>query len=432
MPGRIAIVDDDVTIRKLLLTLLEDRGYEVQDFGTIGEATEGLRLTPPDLLIVDVELPDGCGLDLVGSLRSETGRKVPAIVLSGMREENDFVRGFAAGAVDYLTKPFQHAELLARCAVHLARSCVFDAPSSPDVDLPTKDGLIFGRYRVKKELGRGGYGRVYLAHDTQRSEELVALKVLAPLAGEQPETRLRFIRETYTLASVRDPQRRPDSRRRDRAGSALLRHGVRRGRVARGLRAASEAGSTRARRGRSRTGFSGRSRAIDAAGLVHRDLKPENVILRGGKISDPVLIDFGLAKRGCDRGITDAHVLMGTVAYLSPEVIRGRDPDRRSDLFALGLTLRYALMAEELFPALRGVELMTAIATTPIPPATVPLSPDFAQLLTGLCQTNPDRRIPSPSVAIAKLRSLVGIRPSTRRVASKPRVDPSATERLAC
>src|SRR5438477_12957121 len=122
MPGRVAVVEDEDIVRCLLETILEDRGYEVRAFATITAATEGLRDSPPDLLIVDVRLPDGCGLDLVGSLRTDSGSRVPAIVLSGMREERDFVRGFAAGAVDYLAKPFVRDELLARCAVHLARS----------------------------------------------------------------------------------------------------------------------------------------------------------------------------------------------------------------------------------------------------------------------------------------------------------------------
>src|SRR5580693_4415375 len=100
--ARVALVEDDDLIRELVVEVLGGRGYSVQVFATLDEATRALVDVPPDLLITDVQLPDGSGLDLVGVLRDPTGQRVPAIVISGMRTERDFVRGFAAGAIDYL------------------------------------------------------------------------------------------------------------------------------------------------------------------------------------------------------------------------------------------------------------------------------------------------------------------------------------------
>ena len=128
--------------------------YEVECFSTLGEAMAALPLRPPDLLVADVALPDGCGLDLVGLLRAPDGSRVPAIVLSGRKAESDYVRGFAAGAADYLAKPFTSAELLARCQVHLARAAARSSPHEA-TELPSRDGLAFGRYEVERELGRG-------------------------------------------------------------------------------------------------------------------------------------------------------------------------------------------------------------------------------------------------------------------------------------
>ncbi len=406
MLGRIAVVDDDEGVLTYLTMLLEDRGYEVVPFSSATEATSALSERAPDLLIVDVRLKDGCGLDIIGKVRTDTGRRVPAIVLSGMKEERDFVRGFAAGAVDYLAKPFQKEELLARCAVHLARSSAFDVPDAAEVDLPEKDGLAFGRYKVEREIGRGGYGRVYLARDMQRNGSRVALKVLAALAGEQEEARLRFIRETYALASV---QHR----------SIVPIHDV--GCVQGRLYYAMEhvAGETLARRinrqgslcerdvARIAKGLLPALAALDDAGILHRDLKPENVMLREGSIDDPVLIDFGLARRQIDRGITNDKVLVGTIGYLAPEVIRGESPDRRSDLFSLGLMLRAALCGEEVFPALQGIELLQEIARGPIPLPPVPLSDAFARFLEALCDVEPARRPPSARAALAAVEAAI-------------------------
>lgn len=404
MAGRVAVVDDDETVRELIVTILEDRGYDVSSFGCIGAAKDGLRSNTPDLLIVDVNLPDGCGLDLVGSVRSEAGRKVPAIVLSGMREERDFVRGFAAGAVDYLTKPFVRDELLARCAVHLARTSSFEPSNSIETNLPEKNGLVFGRYEILRELGRGGYGKVYLAKDSENGGALCALKVLAPLASEQADARMRFIRETYALASIED-----------RHVVTVIDVGCVQGRLYYAMEfVAGEnlwarvqmLGSLDEVEARAVTrGLLNALETLEQNGILHRDLKPENVLLRDNDLGQPVLVDFGLAKKRLDRGITDPDVLIGTLSYLSPEVIRGKTPDKRCDLFSLGMTVRNGIDGEEVFPHLHGVELLTEIARGPIPiPGRVSL--EFRAFLAKLLSVDPAERFQSAQEALAALDAI--------------------------
>ncbi len=405
MAGRVTVVDDDDFVRELIQTILEERGYTVSCYPSIASAREGLADAAPDLLIVDVQLGDGCGLDLVGNVRNATGRKVPAIVLSGLRDERDFVRGFAAGAVDYLAKPFVKDELLARCAVHLARTSTFEPSNQLESDLPEKDGLVFGRYRIQRELGRGGYGKVYLATDAERDGAPCALKVLAPLAGEQSDARMRFIRETYALASVEDPhvvkvfdvgavQGRLYYAMEFVAGEDLWARALRKGSLDE-----EEARSVL-------RGLLGALVSLERAGILHRDLKPENILLRGGKLDEPVLVDFGLARRRVDRGITDPDVLIGTIAYIPPEVIRGRAPDRRSDLFSLAMSIRNALDGEEVFPRLQGVELLTEIARGPIPLPAVGLSAGFARLLDRLLRVNPEERFETAAEALTALDAI--------------------------
>ena len=165
MDPTIAVIEDDEGMRGLITAVLESRGWRVAPFDSVGAALDSLAAAPPDLLIVDVNLPDGCGLDLIGAVRDRTGSTAPAIVLSGLREERDIARGFAAGAIDFVAKPFRRDELLARCSVQLARAATSAPPrhgatcgatDRSGAPLPLVGGLAFGRYSAVRELGRGG------------------------------------------------------------------------------------------------------------------------------------------------------------------------------------------------------------------------------------------------------------------------------------
>lgn len=380
----IAVLEDDADVRELVAGVLAGRGYGVREFGTLGAACAGLQDAPPDLLIVDVDLPDGCGLDLIGRVRDRSGRGVPAIVLSGRRDERDFARGFGVGAVDYLTKPFAPAELLARCGRQLQAGA--DAAPGP----LTLGATVFLRYVLEAELGRGASGRVFLARDLRMRGARVALKALTPLPHEELESRIRFVRETYALARIADPHvvRVHDVGAAEGHAYAAMEYVEGPSLLARvvegGPLSVDEA--TPLARGLLRA-----LAAVGREGLVHRDVKPANVLLRGGRLDAPVLIDFGLAKLPFDRGLTQPHVMVGTPSYLAPEAIVGADPDARTDLFSLGLTLRFALTGVDVFPELRGVALLEALACGPIPLPPLPAGP----LLT-------------------LLRALLGIHPSSR------------------
>jgi two-component system phosphate regulon response regulator PhoB len=114
MVAAILAIEDDWTVRTVLEHTLSSAGHEVDAVPGVGEARERLAAGRYDLVLLDVNLPDGNGLDLLWLIRREHGADVPVLVLSGMRQEEAVVRGLELGADDYVTKPFSPPELLAR------------------------------------------------------------------------------------------------------------------------------------------------------------------------------------------------------------------------------------------------------------------------------------------------------------------------------
>lgn len=120
---RILVVDDDTILRMALTRYLEKRGYLVQDVGTALEALTVFEQDPPDLVVSDVMMPEMDGLEFCRRLRAtRSGQLVPFIFLSSKGEVEDRVQGHSMGADDYLIKPFEPRELLAKIEAQLERS----------------------------------------------------------------------------------------------------------------------------------------------------------------------------------------------------------------------------------------------------------------------------------------------------------------------
>ena len=117
---RILIIEDEAVIRKAIRMACEKEGYEVVE---AENGSEGLYLSEssrPDLILLDVMLPDISGFDVCREVR-KSGSAVPIIILSAKTDEIDIVVGLEIGTDDYITKPFRARELLARIAAHLRR-----------------------------------------------------------------------------------------------------------------------------------------------------------------------------------------------------------------------------------------------------------------------------------------------------------------------
>lgn len=119
MRKKILIVEDDLGIREMTKKYLTQKGFHVLVAGNATEALEHVQKTPPDLVLLDIELPGKTGYDICQEIRKTM--QVPIIFLSVRRGVNDKVKSFELGADDYVTKPFKFIELEARINANLRR-----------------------------------------------------------------------------------------------------------------------------------------------------------------------------------------------------------------------------------------------------------------------------------------------------------------------
>lgn len=121
--SKIYVVEDDKNIREIELFALKNAGYEMEGFGRAEDFFAALEAEMPDLVLLDVMLPDMDGLEIVERLRSDARtRKLPIILVTAKTSELDKVKGLDIGADDYMTKPFGIMELISRVKALLRRS----------------------------------------------------------------------------------------------------------------------------------------------------------------------------------------------------------------------------------------------------------------------------------------------------------------------
>jgi len=145
--SRILVVEDNEDLAFGLRTFLEFEGYEVE-VAADGEAgLSAAQAVPPDLVILDLMLPDRSGFEVLRELRGK-GFRFPVLILTARSQESDVVLGFDSGADDYVTKPFSTAELLARVRALLRRIQHGGADGASPSSAPGMKDLSFGKVEV--------------------------------------------------------------------------------------------------------------------------------------------------------------------------------------------------------------------------------------------------------------------------------------------
>ena len=233
------------------------------------------------------------------------------------------------------------------------------------------EGQCIGSYQLLARIGTGGMGEVYRGRDTKLNRQ-VAIKVLLPEVADDPDRLARFRREAQLLASLNHPHIAQIHGLEDAGGRHALVMELVEGptladRIARGPIPIDEA-LPMARQ---------IAEALEAAheqGIIHRDLKPANIKIReDGTVK---VLDFGLAKaldRKSEAGgdamkspapgahATEAGVILGTAAYMSPEQARGRTVDRRADIWAFGVVFYEMLSGTRPYTGDSSQETMASV-----------------------------------------------------------------------
>ena len=277
--------------------------------------------------------------------------------------------------------------------------------------MPLTSGTKLGPYEIQSPLGAGGMGEVYRARDTRLDRE-VAIKVLPSHLGESPEFRARFEREAKTISGLQHPNICVlyDIGRQDGVDFLVMEYLDGETLATRLARKPLQPAETL------RIGIEVAD-ALDKAhrsGIVHRDLKPGNVMLTKGGTTK--LLDFGLAKLSSFASgaqvavpafsavatvasmaspVTMAGTVVGTMQYMSPEQIQGKEADARSDIFAFGAMLYEVLTGKRAFQGKSQLSVASAVLEKDPEPisAVQPLTPPALEHLVRICLAkDPDQR----------------------------------------
>jgi len=283
-------------------------------------------------------------------------------------------------------------------------------------------GKTLKHYRVEAQLGKGGMGVVYRARDT-RLDRLVALKTITPGLIASPERRSRLLLEARSAAAISHPAIAQVYDIDEVDGNLFIAMEYVDGRTVSRLIADGELDLLGAIEIALQVA-EGLAKAHDA-GILHRDIKSDNIMVtRDGHAK---LLDFGLAKlvepdaeepaapADLDRTLTRgrAHTMpgaiMGTLSYMSPEQARGKELDRRSDIFSLGIVLYEMVTAELPFKGETPLDTMHAIAYEEARPVTIvrrSLTPELHRIVFRCLRKNPDDRYPDAHALAVDLRRL--------------------------
>ena len=273
-------------------------------------------------------------------------------------------------------------------------------------------GTPLGPYAIVSQLGSGGMGVVYLAHDP-RLDRHVAIKLLPPDLTRDETAKQRFLQEAKAASALDHPNIctiHEINETDDGQLYLVMAHyegETLKERIARGPLNLDDAIDIATQVGQGLAEAHG-------PGIVHRDIKPANLLVtKSGVVK---ILDFGLAKLAGTEGVTQTGTTVGTVAYMSPEQARGQEVDHRTDIWSLGVVL-YEMLAGT--PPFQGENLLS-ISNAILEKEQAPLSGSSSSaqsVVTRTLRKDRAQRFQSVADVLGDLRSLQSS-PDTRSVAA--------------
>ncbi len=264
--------------------------------------------------------------------------------------------------------------------------------TTPTAEFETLAGALKGQYRLQREVGRGGMGVVYVAHD-ERLDRLVAIKTLPPHLSNDAVVRDRFLREARTAAALSHPNIVSVHRADEIGGAVFFVMGY-------------VDGESLAHRIQRAGPLPPKQLipilhdVVDALGyahtrgVIHRDVKAENILL-DANTQRAMVTDFGIARVAATAPMTATGTVLGTVSYMSPEQVAGDHVDGRSDLYSLGVLAFYALAGRFPFESQTPSAVLVAHVTK-APPALLDVAPHVpegvAAIVDRLLRKDPTER----------------------------------------
>ncbi len=313
--------------------------------------------------------------------------------------------------------------LLTRFAPHIEYAARVNYASRD----PLLGRTLDDRYRVRSRIARGGMGMVYLADDLRLGRK-VAIKVMHPHLVDDATFVRRFEKEAHAAARLND-QNVVNVFDQGFDGDApyLVMEYVP-GITLRQLLKQQKRLTADQAIEISEAVLSGLS-AAHQAGFIHRDVKPENVFLADdGRIK---IGDFGLA-RPTDSNTTTGQALLGTIAYLSPELITRGVADARSDIYAFGIMLYEMLTGTQPYRGEQAMQIAYQHAHEDVPKPSLASSestPELDEIVRWTTARDPEQRPKDATVALVRMRQLLGtgLNAATRALPDEPNPDEHST-----
>ena len=318
------------------------------------------------------------------------------------------------------TENTSDSEFCKKCATPLPSSKgipVTETLETPKEELTT--GSTFaGRYQIIEELGKGGMGKVYKAHDTKIREK-IALKLIKPEIAKDKKTIERFNNELRIARRIRHKNVCQMFDLGEDKGTHFITMEFVDGQDLKKLIR--------------QTGQLALGTTINIAkqvcdglveahtlGVVHRDLKPSNIMIDSD--GNARIMDFGIARSLESKGITGAGVMIGTPEYMSPEQVEGKETDQRSDIYSLGVILYEMVTGQVPFegdtPFTIGVKHKSEIPKDP-KELNAQIPDDLSRVILRCMEKDKEKRHQSAEEVHSKLANIEKGIPTTERVVPK-------------